>query len=139
MGVLNMLIGVLCEVVSVVAQVEREDMMMKGLQQQIAKLMQTIDTEETETVSKRRFALLMSQAETTHILHEVGVDVVALVEFGDFIFREQEELTLGDFLATVLQFRGTNTATVKDIVDLRRFVSNEVATAALRKEMQTRI
>merc|ERR1711972_786385 len=100
----------------------------------IGDLIRTVDPHQSETVSKRNFALLMHRPETTLILHNVGVDVVALIQFGDFIFREQEELSLGDFLATVLQFRGTNTATVKDIVDLRRFVSNEMATAAWCKE-----
>merc|ERR1719245_2771474 len=101
--VLNLLIGVLCEAVSVVAQVEREDMLVKDLQHQVGDLMKVVDPQANETVSKEKFVWLMRQVQTTSILHEAGVDVVALVQFGDFIFREQEELPLGDFLALVLQ------------------------------------
>merc|ERR1719330_856822 len=69
--VLNMLIGVLCEVVSVVAQVEREDMMVKALKHQIADLMQTVDPRQSETVSKRDFLMMMQQGEGPRILHDV--------------------------------------------------------------------
>eukprot|EP00427_Karlodinium_veneficum_P004033 CAMPEP_0169154616 /NCGR_PEP_ID=MMETSP1015-20121227/52837_1 /TAXON_ID=342587 /ORGANISM="Karlodinium micrum, Strain CCMP2283" /LENGTH=632 /DNA_ID=CAMNT_0009224879 /DNA_START=55 /DNA_END=1948 /DNA_ORIENTATION=- len=98
--VMNMLIGVLCEVVSAVAKLE--------------------------------------------MLQEVGVDPAGLIDVADFIFEQAENdkkdqsnedgdienrsdkpknLTFGKFMEHVLQMRGTNMATVKDIVDFRKFVS----------------
>jgi len=130
--VLNMLIGVLCEVVSVVAQVEREDLLVKHLKQRIRAIMGSFDVNGGDNVTKQQFALLMQKPEAMQALHEVGVDVVALVEYGDFIFRERDELSLGEFLTTVLQFRGTNTATVKDVVDMRKFVSRELVSMERR-------
>merc|ERR1719264_924349 len=120
-----MLIGVLCEVVSVVAQVEREDMLVKDLNRKIHEIMSSFDLHRSEMVSKDKFALLMQNPDATQILHEVGVDVVALFEYVDYIFRGADTLSLAEFLETVLQFRGTNTATVKDIVDMRKFMLSE--------------
>merc|ERR1711879_900472 len=59
--VLNMLIGVLCEVVSVVAQVEREDMLVKDLNHKIHDIMNNFDLQPSATVSKEKFALLMQE------------------------------------------------------------------------------
>merc|ERR1711933_489234 len=65
-------------------------------------------------------------------LQDVGVDVVSLVDFTDFIFQNGRELTFSDCMDVVLQLRGTNASTVKDIVDLRKQVLAELA--AIKEE-----
>jgi hypothetical protein len=53
----------------------------------------------------------------------------------DFIFEREDEhgeksdkqLTFGEFMEVVLQLRGTNQATVKDVVDLRKFFGSKIA------------
>ena len=45
-------------------------------------------------------------------MQNVGVDVVGMVEFSDFIFKDRE-LTFAEFVELVLQLRGSNQATVK--------------------------
>merc|ERR1712039_816160 len=57
-------------------------------------------------------------------MQEVGVDVVGLVEYSGFIFKDSE-MSFTDFVELILQLRGTNQATVKDIVDLRKQVMQE--------------
>merc|ERR1719174_3515474 len=73
---------------------------------------------------------------------KIGVDVVSLVSAADFIFPLQgsktkpgpghtprrHHCTLGfaDFMESILELRGSNTATVKDIMTLRKFVRIEV-------------
>jgi hypothetical protein len=44
------------------------------------------------------------------------------VDFADFLFEEQTELSFATFMELVLSLRGTNTSTVKDIIDLRKFI-----------------
>mmetsp|Transcript_51964 Transcript_51964/g.97502 ORF Transcript_51964/g.97502 Transcript_51964/m.97502 type:complete len:101 (-) Transcript_51964:170-472(-) len=52
------------------------------------------------------------------------MDVVVLVDLIDHIFTdENSELTFADLMELVLQLRGTNTATVRDVVDLRKFLT----------------
>jgi len=56
----------------------------------------------------------------------MGVDVFGLVDLTDFIFRDGHALDFGEFMELVMQLRGSNQATVKDIVDLRKFIVNEI-------------
>merc|ERR1712151_156582 len=80
-------------------------------------------------ISKAEFCDILRNREATKALHEVGVDVVGLVDFVDFIFGGDDSeadgttLTFSDFMDVVLQLRGSNTATVKDVVDLRKFIT----------------
>jgi len=124
--VMNMLIGVICEVVSVVAQGESDELLTKELKEKVLGIQAAIKDEGSDMVSEENFEHLMHNQDALQSLDDVGVDVVALVEFADFIFRDKKELPLSEFIATVLQFRGSNNATVKDIVDMRKFVSREL-------------
>jgi len=126
--VLNMLIGVLCEVVAVTARVEQEELMMQDLKAKIVELMPSIGEGNKFAVSKQSFEYLLDQPEAVDALRSVDVDLFALVDFQDFIFRDEDELPLGDFMEKVLQFRSTNTATVKDVVDFRVFLQTELKT-----------
>jgi len=124
--VMNMLIGVICEVVSVVAQTETDELLAKDLRHKIQGIQSAFKEEGVDMVSEENFKHLVHNQDALQSLDDVGVDVVALVDFADFIFREKEELPLSEFIATVLQFRGSNNATVKDVVDMRKFVSREL-------------
>lgn len=83
------------------------------------------------------------------ILQDVGVDVVGLVDFKDTLFeddgqKEQDEddddddneelkeaeekrLSVSDLMGLVLELRGGNTATVRDIVNLRKYINGRFA------------
>merc|ERR1712137_523666 len=90
-----------------------------------------VDVNKDMLISKTEFRDILLNREATKALHEVGVDVVGLVDFVDFIFGSDFEedgdqgtsLSFSDFMEVVLQLRGSNKATVKDVVDLRKFVT----------------
>jgi len=88
---------------------------------------------------------LLQNKKALEILQDVGVDVIGVVDNIDHIFAadpvpfveedsEREEpieispaakektLSFPEFMKVILDLRGSNTATVKDIVDLRRFI-----------------
>mmetsp|Transcript_9375 Transcript_9375/g.23308 ORF Transcript_9375/g.23308 Transcript_9375/m.23308 type:complete len:400 (-) Transcript_9375:65-1264(-) len=130
-----MLVGVLCEVVSAVAAMEKEELLVNSVMSKMHRIVADLDQNGSGTLSKHELKALLDHPEAARTLHDVGVDVVGLVDFADFIFQnldldeddeddepEQRELSFADFMDVVLQFRGTNTATVKDMVDLRKFV-----------------
>merc|ERR1739845_97887 len=84
-----------------------------------------IDVDRNAMLCKQEFERLCCNPEAIRVLVEVGVDVLSLVDFMDFIFEElsvDQEISFTDLFKVVLQLRGTNTATVKDMVDMRRFV-----------------
>merc|ERR1712008_252636 len=84
------------------------------------------DDDGNQKISKAEFQALLVNPKTAKMVQEVGVDVVGLVDFADFIFKDGVELSFSEFMALVLQLRGSNTATVKDIVDLRKFIALEL-------------
>jgi hypothetical protein len=126
--VMNMLIGVLCEVVTVVSSVEKESMLVNYVKSTLQHMLTTsgIDMDGDAHISKREFEVLLEFPGAAKAIQEVGVDVVGLMDFTDFIFQDGKELSFPDFMDMVLQLRGTNTATVKDLVDLRKVLISEL-------------
>merc|ERR1712176_431852 len=70
--------------------------------------------------------MMLLNPQTAKAMQAMGVDVVGLVDFGEVLFQDDDELDFPDFIRLVLQLRGTNPTTVKDIVDLRKFFLQEL-------------
>jgi len=134
--VMNMLVGVLVEVVSVVSAVEREQMTVQFVRSELLSMLQDsgLDQDGDHQISRTEFESLLTNPAAARIIQEVGVDVVGLVDYCDFIFRGDEDLSFPKFMEAVLSLRGTNNATVKDMVDLRKFISNHLSDFADRIE-----
>ncbi|CAE7150573.1 ttll6 [Symbiodinium pilosum] len=127
---MNMLIGVMVDVVGTTAQLEQEEQSLKTLKRDIADVVRLTDENEDRTVTAVEFNHMIQNPEAVKKLYEGGVNVLALVDYADFVFRDATTLSLEDFVETVLQFRGCNQATVKDVADLRVFVAKELARLA---------
>merc|ERR1712083_135059 len=69
---------------------------------------------------------LIQQQEAARALQKIGVDVVGLVDYTEYLFEVEESISFPDFMEMVLALRGSNSATVKDIVDLRKFLADEI-------------
>eukprot|EP00931_Biecheleriopsis_adriatica_P067235 TRINITY_DN41405_c0_g1_i1.p1 TRINITY_DN41405_c0_g1~~TRINITY_DN41405_c0_g1_i1.p1 ORF type:complete len:630 (-),score=123.02 TRINITY_DN41405_c0_g1_i1:20-1861(-) len=121
--VLNMLVGMLCEVVSAAAEYEKEAIALKELEYAI----ELLDTDGSCSIASDELDDLLNTPSMIRKLDELGIDVSAFMEFAHFVFEDRPELTLTDFAAMMVQFRGTKQATVKDIVDLRKYVTMEVS------------
>lgn len=128
--VMNLLVGVLCEVVSVVSSVEKEQLTVSYVKQKLLHMFidTTVDSDGSKTISRVEFESMLTNHEAAEIIQDLGVDVVGLVDFADIIFEDDIELSFGDFMELVLQLRGSNNCTVKDMVDLRKFVVTELST-----------
>merc|ERR1712151_1216263 len=75
-------------------------------------------------ISKEDFAYLLQNQTACVALMNVGVDVVGLVDFIDVLFQEEQDMDFAQFMITVLQLRGSNKSTVKDLVDLRKHLTS---------------
>lgn len=129
--VMNMLIGVLCEVVNVVSCVEKEQLLVNYMQGEIQGLWEREIGDINTSLSKPEFQRFVCVSEAAVALHGVGVDPLGLAENIDFVFdHENSELSFADFVELVLELRGTNVATVKHVVDLQKFVQAEITSAA---------
>jgi hypothetical protein len=125
--VMNMLVGVIVEVVSVVSAVEKETLRVTFFRQRMEEIISefSVDEDGNGQISKDEFMSLLENPEAARSLRDVGVDVIGLIDYQDFLFQEDEEFNFGTFVEVVLSLRGGNNATVKDMVDLRKVVQVE--------------
>jgi hypothetical protein len=125
--VLNMLVGILCDVVSEVSTFEKEEMLLNFVREELVGVLEDIGVRPDEGgISKDLFEDLLTKEIAIRVLHQVGVDVVGLVDQTDFIFEGGRELKFADFFDLILKLRGTNNATVRDMVDLRKLICKEM-------------
>mmetsp|Transcript_27718 Transcript_27718/g.45370 ORF Transcript_27718/g.45370 Transcript_27718/m.45370 type:complete len:347 (-) Transcript_27718:47-1087(-) len=124
--VMNMLVGILCEVVTVVSAVEKEEILLKSVKSLLKQLLLDAQADEDGdgSISRKEFDQMLTNPTCVRTLSEVGVDVFALVDLADFIFGQKSSLSFASFMDAVLQLRGSNTATVKDVVDLQKLIVN---------------
>merc|ERR1712228_761345 len=86
-----------------------------------------LDEDRDGMISQAEFESLLLKPEAARIIQSVGVDVEELVDNADFIFNDaRSTLNFHDFMDIILQLRGSNKATVKDLVSLRRVVLTEM-------------
>mmetsp|Transcript_106822 Transcript_106822/g.276127 ORF Transcript_106822/g.276127 Transcript_106822/m.276127 type:complete len:812 (-) Transcript_106822:203-2638(-) len=125
--VMNMLIGVMCESVSVVASVEKEQLNVTYVKTELQNLMYRLDQDHNGVLSRKEIEKILLSPAASKVIAEVGVDVDGLVDVAEFhLFNEKEEITFPEFLELVLQLRGNNGTTVRDIVNLRKFIMEEM-------------
>lgn len=137
--VMNMLIGVVCELVTNVAAMEKDTRTIMQVKEKVMQVLKRIDSDSDCQISKDEFLKLVDEEECVAALNEVGVDVPGLMDLIDIIFKRDDEkdkaedkdhettLTFDELIETIYGLRGSNSASVKDIVDLRKFVHQGVA------------
>eukprot|EP00933_Yihiella_yeosuensis_P039485 TRINITY_DN3352_c2_g1_i1.p1 TRINITY_DN3352_c2_g1~~TRINITY_DN3352_c2_g1_i1.p1 ORF type:complete len:806 (+),score=130.17 TRINITY_DN3352_c2_g1_i1:105-2522(+) len=148
--VLNMLIGILCDVVHQVALNEKEEAAVQYLKNTLLEILECHDKDNDRQIHRDEFELLMRNPEMHYILTRFGVNVVDLISLKDVLFEDKDaaieafegslcatrefgspvppgakplrKLSFGEFLEVVLRLRGGNAAMVTDIVELREYV-----------------
>merc|ERR1719362_2427810 len=116
---MNMLIGVICEVVSAVAATERESLSLAFVREKMQELLEEsgADEDNDHMISKEEFMKLIVNPKAIAILEDVGVDVMGLVDVQDTLFegegaleegdeqaseKEEKKLTVSDLMGLVL-------------------------------------
>lgn len=125
--IMNMLIGILCDVVGTVAEIEKEERFERDMEMKVESLAASLDRENKGVVCKMDFEKVIKEPDVILSLTELGVDVVGLMDFAFFVFGENEELSYTNFLHMVVQFRGAKQATVKDVMDMRKQISMQLS------------
>jgi len=134
---MNMLIGILCDVVSNVAADSKEEVLMKEVKKQVARLAATLDMDSDGGIDKQEFENIVKDPELTATFIDLGVDVVGLVNFATFVYEQTDQLSYPDFELLTCQFRGKKIAEVQDIMDMRRYVTMELL--SLESRLRTNI
>lgn len=127
--IMNILIGVLCESINSVADTERTALHVQRVQNSLQKLLleDMVDADNDGLISKDEFEKMIMNTQATRALEEIDVDVVGLIDIAETIFATEigsgtfdRKLTFEEFMEILLQMRGSNKATVRDVVELRK-------------------
>jgi len=138
---LNMLIGILCEVVSRVTAEEGDSAAKEDLEMKVLDILECYDVEDDKHLRRPEFAQMMSNPDMHRILQDQDIDPNDVAKLEDVLFEEigqdredggdnasekrYKELSFSDFLEKVIQLRGGNNATVTDIVELRNYLNRK--------------
>jgi hypothetical protein len=148
--IMNMLIGVLCEVVSAVAATEKEQLSCTWVKSRLQDLIDHLDQDKSGTISKKEFGQLLQYPEACKALKDVGVDAEMLVDNLDHFFEDDANLDttqkdsdeegakpVDELMDMILDMRGSNTATVKDIIGIQKKHQEFTQAHARRTEKST--
>jgi len=131
--VLNMLIGVLCEVIGAVASCEQEELQIHYVREKLLQITERQCTKPAEgelKIDKEHFLLILQDEFCAGLLHKVKVEPFSLVDLVDTLFINQngEELVLhvSDLVELIMDQRSCNISTVKDVTELRKFVKGRL-------------
>ncbi|CAK0864923.1 unnamed protein product [Prorocentrum cordatum] len=153
-----MLIGVLCEVVSAVAATEKEEMNVLALRSKLAEVMLKLDTSGNGRLSQEEFVQLVSDAQAVKLLDEMGIDPISLIDMAPTIFEPREddsdddsddgverldsskgrEIDFQEFMKVVLDLRGSNAASLKDLRELKKDLIDEVESLKMKLNVSRR-
>lgn len=124
--VMNMLLGVLVEVVRVVASFEQDSMDTQYVTDQLTTAFSELDEDGDGRVSMEEFTALLDLERAVTALSDVGIDTVGLLDDPDLIFQGESSLTFDDFVSEVMGLREGNAATFKDIQLLRKHMVEDL-------------
>jgi len=121
--VLNLLIGVLCEVINDVTKQEKERSETAFLKDNLFEILKCYDKDEDNHFSKQEFLLLMQNPDFRLVLDRFGTDVGGLQALSNVLYHGKKRLSFKAFIDVILRLRGGNVATVLDVVELRDYVN----------------
>jgi hypothetical protein len=130
MTLLNMLVGVMVTTIAAIAAAQQEGVIVSIVATGLREGMVSLGRDTNEPITKADFQMLVMQPDISKVLDEAGSDPVALLEMSDMIFEKIEKegavFTFEAFIEIVLDARGANAASVKDVKELLRIMSSKV-------------
>jgi hypothetical protein len=140
--VMNMLIGIVCEVISGVKNEEEEQIDNLYLEQNILDILECYDVNDDRVIGRTEFKLWMQNPEVIDALQFFGTDPKGLLALSDVLFDESEKvvgkngrithvpnkgkLTFDQVLSMVMRLKGGHPSKVADVVELRKFLTQEM-------------
>jgi len=130
--VLNMLIGIVCQVVSEVKEKEDEKAETAFLKYNLLDILECYDKTGDKLINKAEFKMLMNNTDVREVLSKFGTDVKGLQTLADVLFdsstveSESGCLSFKEFLGVILRLRNGHTARVTDVVDLREYTRHRL-------------
>jgi len=114
--VINMLIGVLCEVVVDVSAEEKEAAAKEKMKKTLLVMLQELDADNSGQLSKSEVQSVICHPEAVAIMNDIQVDTQYLLDISEMLFvNEDSSLPISVFMNIVLTLRGKRPPTMNDI------------------------
>jgi hypothetical protein len=121
---LNMLVGVMVDIISVIATTEKESLVVINVAASLRRHMVKTGRDIHTNLDKKEFEDMICDPGVALVAQDCGVDLIALGDTADVIFEDLdkngESMSFETFVNVFLNMRGTNPATVKDVKEQMR-------------------
>lgn len=141
--VMNMLIGVLCEVVCQVASAEKELTARNQVKSTLLGMLRGLDADGSGDITKDELLGVLANPEAITILNELEVDIPHFMEIQDMVYDGPEAvLSISQIMSMILDNRGDRQTTLQDLVNGLNFsrwslnLQMEKQTEMLRDHME---
>lgn len=119
--VMNMLIGVLCEVVSAVGQRERDTSQIKIMKDQLLWMLRELDEDGSGGISKAEIDGVLHHSNSIQTLELLEVNASFFMDQLEMVFEEVDELTIVEIMELILLLRGDRPLTVKAMIHYQTY------------------
>jgi len=147
---MNMLVGVLCEVVSAVAETEKEEFLCERMVGTMRGVLEALGWEDGQNITYKEFTGILQEPEAQLCFQEIEVDPLVCLDFADLFFfadGQPTELSFEELCDILLNLRESNSAKVKDLYNLwnqlksyrskdQEAIARKLETASVKLEMK---
>eukprot|EP00931_Biecheleriopsis_adriatica_P117348 TRINITY_DN92876_c0_g1_i1.p1 TRINITY_DN92876_c0_g1~~TRINITY_DN92876_c0_g1_i1.p1 ORF type:complete len:843 (-),score=185.97 TRINITY_DN92876_c0_g1_i1:118-2619(-) len=131
--IMYMLVGVLVDVVGVIAGSEKENYTVAYVAAALRTKLEENHLDLESPIDKKTFQDILVSPETAQVLQQAHIDVIALLDHMKVSYedldRRGESMTFEKMVDMVLKGRGSNNACVRDTQDLLRILKQIIVTA----------
>eukprot|EP00930_Biecheleria_cincta_P033301 TRINITY_DN23063_c0_g1_i1.p1 TRINITY_DN23063_c0_g1~~TRINITY_DN23063_c0_g1_i1.p1 ORF type:complete len:624 (-),score=145.33 TRINITY_DN23063_c0_g1_i1:45-1868(-) len=134
--VMNMLIGVLCEVVSQVKRADEEKVAIDFMKQYLRGMLVMLDGDGNSQISKDELAEVVQIPAACEVLDQLEINPLTVMMMTEQLFEEDadagrvQEVTREELMEVILKIRGNREVTMRDLVetrcDIRRMLTRRV-------------
>jgi hypothetical protein len=128
---MNLLIGVLCEVVSQVSSQERDEAGIKLVKESIMEELVRHDVDGSGTISNQELINVLSNPRSRLVLKTLKVDLNYLHDFRDLLVGNSTEIPIKKAMELVVMCRGDIPANVSNMADSQRITRAFIERAML--------
>mmetsp|Transcript_21185 Transcript_21185/g.38087 ORF Transcript_21185/g.38087 Transcript_21185/m.38087 type:complete len:851 (-) Transcript_21185:256-2808(-) len=124
-----MLVGVLVNSVGVIAASEKEGASVSFISTTLREKMEQFNYSTEAPLDRAEFQKMLVEPEITQTIQGVGVDIVILVDMLEVVYEDlnkngKQGLTFEEIIELILNMRGANPATVKDVKEQVRITKS---------------
>lgn len=123
---LNMLIGIVCDMISEVKRGSLEKQARKDLKHALGCILECYDRNGTGDITKIDFECLLANPEFADIILRIGTEVDSVRKLTERTFKDDGTIRFSEVIDVVFRLRTAVTANIMDIIELREHVRNHV-------------